>query len=263
MSAVDPAPEVELVHWNPRRRVSRFLPGRITRPVGNFGDLLGPMVVREMLRRAGLTSAVADGRLLSIGSVLHFARDGDVVWGSGVNGKSLDAPVTARRLDVRAVRGPRTRAVLQERGIAVPEVYGDPGLLVGQLWPRESLLRPGPRSPVTVVPNLHDAPAHARTPGLLDPRTDVGEVLARIANSDFVVGSSLHGIVVAESFGIPARLVRPGAEPLFKYEDYYAGTGRPAPRPAASVEAAMDAGGEPPAVLDPALAAAFPRDLWR
>ncbi|WP_369140402.1 polysaccharide pyruvyl transferase family protein [Modestobacter versicolor] len=257
------APRVELVHWNPRRRVSRLLPARITRPVGNFGDLLGPMVVQELLRRAGLGTAVADARLLSIGSVLHFARDGDVVWGSGVNGKSLDAPVTARRLDVRAVRGPRTREVLQQHGIAVPEVYGDPGLLVGRLWPRGSLLRPGPRTPVTVVPNLHDAPALRGTPGFLDPRTDVGEVLARIANSDLVVGSSLHGVVVAESFGIPARLVRPGAEPLFKYEDYYAGTGRSAFHPADSVAAAIDAGGEAPATLDPALAEAFPRDLWR
>lgn len=256
-------PQVELFHWNPRRRVSRFLPARITRPVDNFGDLLGPMVVNELLRRSDLTAAVADARLLSIGSVLHFARNGDVVWGSGVNGKSLGAPVGARRLDVRAVRGPRTRAVLQEHGIDAPAVYGDPGLLVGQLWPRRTFLRPGPRIPVTVVPNLHDAPSQRSVPGFLDPRSDVWQVLTRIANSELVVGSSLHGVIVAESFGVPARLVRPGAEPLFKYEDYYAGTGRAAFAPAGSVAAAIDAGGEPPAVVDPALAAAFPRDLWR
>jgi pyruvyltransferase len=255
--------EVELVHWNPRRRVSRFLPARITRPVGNFGDLLGPMVVRELLRRAGVATPVADARLLSVGSVLHFARDGDVVWGSGVNGKTLDAPVTARRLDVRAVRGPLTRGVLLGAGVPTPEVYGDPGRLVGELWPRETFLRTGARVPVTVVPNLHDAPALRGVPGFLDPRTDVRTVLARIANSDLVVGSSLHGVVVAESFGVPARLVRPGAEPLFKYEDYFAGTGRPAPRPAATVQAAVEAGGEAPGVLDPALRAAFPAELWR
>jgi pyruvyltransferase len=120
-----------------------------------------------------------------------------------------------------------------------------------------------PRVPVTVVPNLHDARSQRSAPGFLDPRSDVWKVLTRIANSELVVGSSLHGIVIAESFGVPARLVRPGAEPLFKYEDYYTGTGRSGFAPADSVASAIEAGGEPPAVLDPALAAAFPRDLWR
>jgi pyruvyltransferase len=260
MSVAVGPPEVDLVHWNPRRRVSRFLPAGITRPVGNFGDLLGPLVVRELLRRSGRSTPVAAARLLSIGSVLHFAQDGDVVWGSGINGKTLDAPVTARRLDVRAVRGPRTRAVLAEHGIDAPEVYGDPGLLVSRLWPRD----PGrSRTGVTVVPNLHDAPAHRGRPGFLDPRSPVREVLDRIAGSELVVGSSLHGIVVAESYGVPARLVLPGAEPLFKYEDHYTGSGRSGFEPAPTVEDAIAAGGEPPAVLDPALAAAFPVDLWR
>ena len=261
MSAAVGTPEVELVHWNPRRRVSRLLPARVTRPVDNFGDLLGPLVVRELLRRSGREHPVTDARLLSIGSVLHFARDGDVVWGSGVNGKTLAAPVTATRLDVRAVRGPRTRAVLARHGIDAPEVYGDPGLLVGELWPRESF--GGRPAGVTVLPNLHDVPAYRRHPGFLDPRTPVRRVLARIAASSLVVGSSLHGIVVAESLGVPARLVLPRAEPLFKYEDHYLGSGRDGFTPAATVAEAVAAGGEPPAVLDPALRTAFPVDLWR
>ncbi|KQS68849.1 polysaccharide pyruvyl transferase family protein [Modestobacter sp. Leaf380] len=256
-------PDVELFHWNPRRRRSRFLPKSVTRPVDNFGDLLGPIVVQEMLRRSGAGEAAADARLLSIGSVLHFAQPGDVVWGSGVNGKNLDHPVGCDRLDVRAVRGPRTRDVLLGSGVQVPEVYGDPGVLVGRLWSRTTLSRGRARRRLTVVPNLHDVPAHRRHPDFVDPRAPVWDVLGRIASSDMVVGSSLHGIVVAESFGIPARLVLPGAEPAFKYLDYYEGTGRTAPAFASSVEEAIEMGGEAAPVVDEALIASFPVELWR
>jgi pyruvyltransferase len=48
-----------------------------------------------------------------------------------------------------------------------------------------------------------------------------------ILTSELVLSSSLHGIIVAEAFGVPVRFVMPsGGESLFKYEDYYAGTGR-------------------------------------
>ena len=80
-------PEVELVHWNPRRRRFRQRPLRrlpITTTANNFGDLLGPVIVEGMRREFGLTGrAVRSARLISIGSVMHFAQDGDVIWGAG------------------------------------------------------------------------------------------------------------------------------------------------------------------------------------
>jgi pyruvyltransferase len=116
---------------------------------------------------------------------------------------------------------------------------------------------------VLVVPNLHDVGGMAPAPNLIDPRTNVKEVLGRIAASDFVIGSSLHGIVVAESLGLPARLIESTVEPGFKYEDYYAGTGRAGYTPARSVTEAMRLGGEPPPVWDrDGLLAAFPGELW-
>ena len=53
------------------------------------------------------------------------------------------------------------------------------------------------------------------------------EVIEKILDSKFVISSSLHGIIIAEAFGIPARLLKiTDKEPLFKYADYYYGTGR-------------------------------------
>ena len=49
----------------------------VARPVNNFGDLLGPVIVRRMLKRLGLDAQPKiSARLLSVGSCLHFARDG-------------------------------------------------------------------------------------------------------------------------------------------------------------------------------------------
>ncbi|WKK72505.1 hypothetical protein Q0F99_06055 [Rathayibacter oskolensis] len=43
-----------------------------------------------------------------------------------------------------------------------------------------------------------------------------------------VVGSSLHAIVIGEALGIPVGLIASSAEPPFKYQDYFEGTGRTA-----------------------------------
>ncbi|MBU1802255.1 MAG: polysaccharide pyruvyl transferase family protein, partial [Actinobacteria bacterium] len=98
---------------------------------------------------------------------------------------------------------------------------------------------------------------------VIDPRAGVREVLGRIAASKFVAASSLHGIVVAESFGIPARLVASQVEPPFKYQDYYLGTGRSDVAVASSLDEAIALGGASlPAWSPDELLRAFPYDLW-
>lgn len=39
-----------------------------------------------------------------------------------------------RKLDVRAVRGPVTRAILMDYGYSVPEVYGDPAIIMPEIY---------------------------------------------------------------------------------------------------------------------------------
>lgn len=255
---------VEIVHWNPRRhlgsgRLGRKLP-RLVR-VNNFGDLIGPVVVRELAKSA---PGRAEGRrLLSVGSTLHFAKDGDTVWGTGRNAKMPDDLHRFGALDVRATRGPLTRAWLAERGIAAPAVYGDPALLLPTLFPRftESLAR---RSRgVTIVPNLHDAPKWRDSDGFLDPTSRLWRCVRTIAESSHVVASSLHGIIIAETFGVPASLLLPGVEDLFKYRDYFEGTGRELPHTASTLREALDNPAPPIADWRPQpLVDAFPRDLW-
>jgi pyruvyltransferase len=258
---------VLVVHWNPpawqRSRPDRWVRRK---RMDNFGDLLGPLIARRLLSgRHPAVRPAPPARLLTVGSILHLGRPGDVVWGSGLNGYNVgDDHATA--LDVRAVRGPVTRRFLLSQGADAPEVYGDPGLLLPEACPELRQWATTKRHELTVVPNLWEAGGYRARYGerVVWPRSDLEKVLRRIAQSELVVGSSLHGLIVAESLGIPARLVTPGSDPLVKYEDYYGGTGRDRFAPAETVEEAVRVGGEPAPSWSPdALLATFPIDLWQ
>ena len=259
---------ITAVHWNPRRplvpgRFGRLVPLR--KRVNNFGDLIGPLLV-EKLRPA--TRAPRRHRLLTVGSVLHLARNGDTVWGTGRNGKIEHADHRFRTLDVRAVRGPKTRSFLESRGIYTPEIFGDPALLLPLIYPEYT--DTAGRRRTTVVMNLNDAPElealDANTLGrdvqFLSPHTSLEECLQTISRSEYVVGSSLHAIIVADAFGVPARLVRSTHEPLFKYEDYFNGTDRELEF-SNSYQEAIAEGPHPSLNYDTTrLLDAFPHDLW-
>jgi pyruvyltransferase len=253
---------VALVRWDPVR--PRPTEPGVLAPVSNFGDLLGPVIVRRLLESTTEPGSEGVGRLLSVGSVLHFARPGDTVWGSGVNGKiPLGELLDAGRLDVRATRGPYSAAALARNGHVVPSVHGDPALLLPELFPEVAEWATRKRRGTTIVPNMHDHAAVAADERTIDPQADLWSVVRAIAESEFVVGSSLHGVIVAEALGIPARAVRSSAESVFKYDDYYAGTGRWDVELAADIADAERLGGAPPPVWDAAaLRRSFPADLW-
>lgn len=257
---------VEVVHWNPRRKLFKSglaarLPIYGKRP-NNFGDLLGPLLVERLLGNAGIETQVGapHARLATAGSIMGMVRDGDYVWGSGINGRYLTEQYSFTKATFLAVRGPLTRSALRERGFDVPEVYGDPGLLVRQLIPQP---RESNGAKILFVPNLNDnltAPPEAQ---VLDPRRPLEECLQAIASARFVIGSSLHAIVVADAYGVPARLVASQSEPRFKYDDYFLGSGRPKQVIAADAAHALNLGPHDELDWDDApLLSAFPFHLW-
>lgn len=262
---------VEVINWNPYRRVFskgllRFLP--YYRKVNNFGDLIGPLLVEELKQELQLQDKREKGsakRLLTVGSILHFAQQGDVIWGTGVNGKITETSYNFTELDVRAVRGPLTREFLLKRSIACPEVYGDPGLVLVRFLPEVTDLSEKPGNGIAIIPNFNDFDDFRNRDGVINPRLPLFDVVESIAKSEFVIASSLHGIVIAESLGIPAQLLASRHEPRFKYEDYYLGTERDGFRVAETITQAMDFGGEKPfssTHICMRLLNSFPTDLW-
>jgi hypothetical protein len=190
-------------------------------------------------------------KVLAVGSVLHHVAQKDVVWGAGVlRAGTIELPNDAR---VLAVRGPLSRGMI--RG-DVPEVYGDPAILVPLIFtPQESK-----RFRVGVVPHYRDRGVFAYAdPAIaeIDVTTDWRDIVTAIVQCETVLSSSLHGLIVAEAYGVPAVWVRLSdrvARQDIKFDDYYLATNRDPVRPirieAGRLAAAVNSANSPP-ILDP------------
>lgn len=206
--------------WNPKENIP------------NIGDYLAFETVSFFLNLRDRHSLdIETGKILSIGSVLHFANDNDVIWGSGRNGKIGDEKHSFTHLDVRAVRGPLTKDFLQSKGIEAPSVFGDPGILAPLIYPVDLLhtVTPKESEDFLIVPQLNDDMSiYSKFDNkLVSPRQLPGNFITKLTKAKRVVASSLHGLILAEAYGIPATFFNSGSgETLFKYEDYYKGTGR-------------------------------------
>jgi pyruvyltransferase len=217
----------EYLYWFKKNRSLNWLKGQ------NFGDYLSLVIVGEINRCLNLNivkkSKKSKKRLLAVGSVLHYAQNGDVIWGSGVNGKVDPELHQFSELDVRMVRGPLTKEFLEKRGLKVDNIFGDPVLLLPTLFPE--LKRHPQKGKIIVLPNLNELKTCSRYDlskfRLISPFMYWKKVVQEILSSELVLTTSLHGLVVSEAFGVPVRFVMPtGGETTFKYQDYIQGTGR-------------------------------------
>ena len=231
-------------------------------PIPNLGDAVSPLIVSHLSGRPVVhTADRARGKLVAVGSILNRARDGDVVWGSGLI--SAESRPKGTRLLVTAVRGPRTAARLRGLGIDCPDIFGDPGCLLPRLYPRP----PGttPRHELGVIPHHRDQELVAsRDPAirLVDIMSGPEAFLAALWDCRRVVSSSLHGIIFAEAYGIPAHWLELSDRVLgggHKFADYYEGTGRACPAPLMLATISAEPAWTPPAAGGAdRLATAFP-----
>jgi pyruvyltransferase len=228
----------------------------------NFGDELSRVIVEWVSgRQVRLVPGDDGNKLIAIGTLLEdWARDGDVVWGVGSRCIRPEN-IVGKKLDVRMVRGPLTRDFLLNHGIDCPAVYGDPGMLMSRVYPVR-LKPPAERQhDVGVLISVLDSPEAPRSGHAIDVRRPWREVIAALAECRRVVSSSLHGIIVAEAYGIPAVWMRSLDEMSVKYRDYYLSTGREVD-PADTMKEALTREPPPlPAVDLSAMLAAFPRHL--
>lgn len=231
-------------------------------PISNLGDAISPFIVAHLSGRPVVhTGDRKRGKLVATGSIINRARDGDVVWGSG----AMDAEMRPRgtRILVTAVRGPRTAARLRGLGVECPEVYGDPGCLLPRLFPRPADARP--RFALGVIPHHRDRELVT----LSDPAVRIIDIMdspeafvTALWACERIVSSSLHGIIFAEAYGIPADWLEVSDRVLgggHKFGDYYEGTGRVQPAPLSLERMFGERPWTPPAAgYADRLAAAFP-----
>jgi pyruvyltransferase len=197
----------------------------------NFGDTLNPILIEKLSGKRPFHSedvrANYPGPVYSVvGSVLQSLTDPNlVVWGSGFIREG--AVFRTKPAAVCAVRGPLTRDLVLRQGIPCPAVYGDPALL----YPR-FFTRPVQRSiRLGVVPHYWDKghPALERLTDdplvrIIDVQRDAETVAEEIRACEAIASSSLHGIVIALAFGIPAVWIEVSNRVEgegFKFRDFF------------------------------------------
>ena len=233
----------------------------------NLGDTLGDVIIRFLLgqKNIDIDKTVSKTKhFYCVGSNIHGGYQDATIWGSGTFPKNKKRAFLqkhcGRKLDIRAVRGPLTRQLV------LPEVYGDPAILLPMIYnpvvPKsyERLVIPQFAEEVVFRKNHHHE--HMISMNTNDYKSVINEILA----SRIVYTSSLHGIILAEAYGVPAVFFRGLPRVLdFKYLDYYYSTGRYDVVLSDSFEEALNV--SPPPLPDLSklrkdLLNSFPYDLW-
>ncbi len=197
----------------------------------NLGDALAPVIVNYMLSLKGISpEQTVKGRrhLYAVGSVLTAGIQDATVWGSGVLNAKLTYRLEKRKLDVRAVRGPVTRMVLMDYGYSVPAIYGDPAMILPEIYSPKPV--PKTKKYGLIVHKDYDT---SKIAAEIDDdilpinicTADYEKFVDQIQSVEMIISSSLHGIIIAEAYKVPAVLLRPQID-ILKYYDYYYSTNR-------------------------------------
>ena len=196
----------------------------------NFGDRLTPHLLQRFSGVESEWSDVGDADVVATGSILEHVPEG---WGGCVLGSGRlheNSGLHLAKASVMALRGPLSAA-----GVPGDYALGDPGLLADELVTvetRDITLGLLPHWSDTSLKYDHRfQPYH---PVLIRPWEDVLSVLGMIGRCQKIVTSSLHGLIVADAFGIPRRFepaprfgVVPHEGGVFKFRDYNASVGLP------------------------------------
>lgn len=200
----------------------------------NLGDEMSPRIVAAVSGRNVIFSSADTADILAVGSILGSGSDlrrqtPTHVWGSGLMSYH---DIATTRYVFSAVRGALTRACVS-RSSDIP--LGDPGLLTSCVWEGGKTKRYS----WGIIPhhshgwlNLFSS-LRNNTPRsvLLDPTDpNIDLLIKMISECDFIASSSLHGLIIADSYGIPNVWIRTpnihdGAN--FKFYDYFSSVGRP------------------------------------
>lgn len=203
-------------------------------PATNFGDGLSALVVSAL---AGLPAERANfdqvcERLVAVGTIGHNLKNGVLhFWGTGIdatrNPIGVDGPYQRppdTEFNIHALRGPCTAQTFQAAGIDAPAVYGDPVWLLPRIWPLEDVEKTHDLGVILHISELteqnpdatvRDMYARYQIPEDLQgsitlintfaPATVDGmrDKVREILSCRRILSTSLHGLVIAETYGIP------------------------------------------------------------
>lgn len=202
----------------------------------NWGDDINQYIISKMsgIPLENVINNADSGKTLkAIGSIFHQQpKDGDIYWGTG----SIHNGTIPRNLDIdiRAVRGPLTRSFLIKNGYDCPEIYGDPALLMPDFY-NPTIEKTNLIGIIPHVSEIDSPPVKSilkRNPKLklIDIRLGHEEFIDELKSVEFVLSSSLHGLMMADAYHIRnAKIDIVGPQhkgSAWKYIDYFSSVNR-------------------------------------
>lgn len=204
----------------------------------NFGDWIGPYLVSKLTSKAVFNTKqfpVINNNFFTVGSILeHLPTNSNNlhIWGSGLiqpisNSKNLLKTLkTLKNLNIHAVRGEHTHHELsQHLKVSIPQVYGDPAILMPEFYIPSSLQK---QYKISICPhttqrelfNNLDKDFH-----IIDVEQDIIEVIDEICQSEVCISASLHGLIIAQAYNIPWVWIDISDKKLyghhFKFYDFF------------------------------------------
>lgn len=198
----------------------------------NLGDQLALVIYKWMLEEKGIVAEQSKKiiHLMSLGSLIGMKNFDAVIWGSGIHCfGTVNSVIKNRKIvkyDIRVVRGPITGEILRCAGYSCKSIYGDPGVLMPLIYNPGEIKKKYEFSVIKHLSNDQNEEKngfHYISIKTSDYESFIDEILA----SQCVISSSLHGIILAEAYGVPAIFLNENMDnELLKYYDWYFSTNR-------------------------------------
>lgn len=185
---------------------------------GNFGDHVGPYVIKKL---TGIELPFAhDSRQFDevnvySGSVLQESKENWVMYGCGFGESDQVCHEKPRR--IVSVRGKLSRQMLLDQGIECPEVYFD----ICQYLP--SIYYPEVEKDVEIgwLPHYIDDRSYREADSEIHICSPIEAVIRQVLRCKTIVSSSLHGLILADVYGIPRIWHKHPDLSEFKFQDYF------------------------------------------
>lgn len=202
--------------------------------IPNMGDQLNPLIIDRLFGYAVVRDSLERSEAFVLGSCLgklskRKKRQMVSVWGTGFISYDDAEPSSDLNVDYRAVRGNLTKRRIESRlGKELDIPVADPGLL-------SSLLLDAPVNKeyeLGVIahyrerkdPRFVQLKSLAKSVLMIDVLDSPLSVIRKIASCRRILSSSLHGLIISDSLGIPNLHIEV-TENLrgdgFKFDDYY------------------------------------------
>lgn len=202
--------------------------------IQNLGDELSKYIT-EKPSLQNTTYNPHQPKFLTIGSLLNFdlIHAPNIIWGTGTISPTAtdrlpkifpikrNIPLFFKRLGnhphtatVLATRGPLTQKQILKWGISCPDIFGDPGILLPQIYfpnitkkHKIGVILHYTQEKLLKSQQIHNPDVHLisiQRQGNIAIENFVQELLS----CEVIYSSSLHGLILAQSYGIPAQWIQ-------------------------------------------------------